>query len=577
MGKYFKTTKSRILAAVMAVCILAGSLQGYGVQAAQDTQDTQNVQAAQAVQDADAEPEEGLSGTCGGLNVSVKAEPGALAEAASVDAEDLTESRSAAYQAVFDENEAGTVLGVYDISLRDAAGEEIEPEQPVNVTFSGPFIESALADGEIAVYHCTKAVKTQTGGGESDTPQGGYETGDGGAAADGGTETHESNESTAQPTEALDGGEESQDFKIGDLIGQAESEEQPSETGGIQSEELQEGKGSDDDGASTSEPAESQITMEDLEEMELSVSEGRSIAFSVGGFSEFAVVKKSAGEAGTGKINTFNLLGAGSGNNITDNGTMKSVQIGEDQYLQMDKYLSDSTGTMNGQDAYDLYIEQAVVDAGKKTDKFSAKAPAAQSIILVLDISGSMADAGKVPAANEALKNFFNRVKDSNQKRIDTAKAGGYADIPAENAETQMQSHLIRITGITKFHETGKTVYDCMEGGSKDSGGCDLLDDGDVEMMFNKAEILDSELGFPASGFATNTGNGLEKARELLEKQKDKALDPNVCLLTDGITTGGQAQYTKMIEEAKKSRRLGLKFSPFSLVQILTTRSSKIT
>ena len=118
----------------------------------------------------------------------------------------------------------------------------------------------------------------------------------------------------------------------------------------------------------------------------------------------------------------------------------------------MDKYLSEATGEMNGQDTYNLYLEQALADLDHP-DSLENPAPAGMNVIMIIDQSSSMANDEKLSGTNNATKAFFSRLKKLNAKRIANGKAGKYTNIdPDGDVEAQMSKNLIRVTGILGYN-----------------------------------------------------------------------------------------------------------------------------
>ena len=201
-----------------------------------------------------------------------------------------------------------------------------------------------------------------------------------------------------------------------------------------------------------------QVSESSFEELDTRVS-SETLSFETDSFSEYALV-------------------------LTGNDSQKEIEFGGDQYFELDKYLSNPTGTMNGQNTYDVYLEQAYYD-GTQPHRVINNAPPGQDIILVLDQSASMSGSYRIDAINDSVESMLKQLQLLNQSRLETAKNGGYTDInPHGDVEAQMEDHYMRITGIIGYNNHTYDRY-------HNEAGLDILDDLDVTRLVDAAHITD--------------------------------------------------------------------------------------
>ena len=145
-------------------------------------------------------------------------------------------------------------------------------------------------------------------------------------------------------------------------------------------------------------------------------SDAETVTFETASFSEYALV-------------------------LTGNTTQKETEFSGDQYFEMDKYLSDPIGVMNGQNTYNVYLEQAYYD-GSTPHRVINNAPDAQDIILVLDQSASMGGS-RVETLNKSVESLLKQMQTINNVRLENAKNGVYTDIdPDGDVEAAMKGML---------------------------------------------------------------------------------------------------------------------------------------
>ena len=231
---------------------------------------------------------------------------------------------------------------------------------------------------------------------------------------------------------------------------------------------------------------------------------------------------------------------------LTGYDSQKEIDFTGDQYLEIDKYLSNPTGTMNGQNTYDIYLEQAYYD-GTHPHMIENLCPPGQDIILVLDQSASMAGGGRIDSANTAVEAFLQQIKVLNTVRLQNAENGVYSDIdPNGDVEAQMQDRYMRITGIIGYNNKVYEKY-------HNPAGRNVLTDLDVGDMVRAAHInndyaewVDDQDGDYDLQDMTRTDLGLDRARSWINQSNYE--NTYIILLTDGAPYGygpeGSINYT---------------------------------
>ena len=225
---------------------------------------------------------------------------------------------------------------------------------------------------------------------------------------------------------------------------------------------------------------------------------------------------------------------------LTGNDSQVEVEVASGEtWFEMDKYLSDPTGEMNGQNTYDVYLEQAYYD--DETPMFIENpAPVRQNVILVLDQSASMSDGIRVPAMNESTEVFLTRIRNINLNRIAQAEAGNYTDIdPDGDVMAQMEDHLMYVTGIVGYNNRTYTKY-------RTTNGSAMVGSGELERMISDAYIEDDYAewvrDYPNNNSydlqdCTRTDLGMQQAEQWVN-QTGNAENTSVVLMTDGAPYG---------------------------------------
>ena len=253
-----------------------------------------------------------------------------------------------------------------------------------------------------------------------------------------------------------------------------------------------------------------QVSEDSFEELDTRVS-SETLSFETDSFSEYALV-------------------------LTGNDSQKEIEFGGDQYFELDKYLSNPTGTMNGQNTYDVYLEQAYYD-GTQPHRVINNAPPGQDIILVLDQSASMSGSYRIDAINDSVESMLKQLQLLNQSRLETAKNGGYTDInPHGDVEAQMEDHYMRITGIIGYNNHTYDRY-------HNEAGLDILDDLDVTRLVDAAHITDDYMQWISDQDGdydiqdmTRTDLALAKAESWINQ--DNYENTHIVLITDGAPYG---------------------------------------
>lgn len=253
-----------------------------------------------------------------------------------------------------------------------------------------------------------------------------------------------------------------------------------------------------------------QVSENSFEELDTQAS-SETLSFETDSFSEYALI-------------------------LTGNDSQKEIEFGGDQYFELDKYLSNPTGTMNGQNTYDVYLEQAYYD-GTQPHRVINNAPPGQDIILILDQSASMSGSYRIDAINDSVESMLKQLQLLNQSRLETAKNGGYTDInPHGDVEAQMEDHYMRITGIIGYNNHTYDRY-------HNEAGLDILDDLDVTRLVNAAHITDDyaqwipdQDGNYDIQDMTRTDLALAKAESWINE--DNYDNTHVVLITDGAPYG---------------------------------------
>ena len=146
----------------------------------------------------------------------------------------------------------------------------------------------------------------------------------------------------------------------------------------------------------------------------------------------------------------------------TGTGTERSTTLQDGTTFVLDKYLSDPTGEMNGQNTYDLYLEQGFFD-DTVPDTYEVLAPDESYLYFVIDQSSSMAQDPIIDSLNDSTRSFLEQVLELNNERLTNARNGVYSDIdPNGDVEAQMEDHLIKVAGVIGYNNH---VYHHQRGG----------------------------------------------------------------------------------------------------------------
>lgn len=256
------------------------------------------------------------------------------------------------------------------------------------------------------------------------------------------------------------------------------------------------------------------------EEMDVEVLSEDTICFTTSSFSEYALV-------------------------LTGNDSQKEIALSGEQYFELDKYLSAPTGTTNGQNTYDVYLEQAYYD-GTQPHVVENNAPEGQDVIIVLDQSASMHSGTRVESMNDGTKAFLQSMALLNQQRLRKAKAGFYTDIdPDGDVEAQMQDHYMRITGIIGFNNRIYSKY-------RNASGFAVMSSADVNTLASAAHIKNDYMEYVAALRRGESGSNYDlqdMTRTDLAMTRAKSYintanygNTIVLLLTDGAPFGYGAE-----------------------------------
>ncbi len=221
---------------------------------------------------------------------------------------------------------------------------------------------------------------------------------------------------------------------------------------------------------------------------------------------------------------------------LSGNSSQKEVQFFSETGIEMDKYLSAATGTMNGQSTYNTYIEQAYYD--ESTPHYTeTKAPEGADIILVRDQSASTSGT-KVTQMNDSTKAIIENIKKNNNYQLTLARKGYYSDIdPNGDVESQMQSHLMKVTGVIGFNNK---IYERYH----NADGLIITSDSDVQTIMNAATIKNDYADYIASGGTTDsdlqdctrTDLAMKRAQSWIKSGREK--NTQIIVLTDGAPYG---------------------------------------
>ena len=163
----------------------------------------------------------------------------------------------------------------------------------------------------------------------------------------------------------------------------------------------------------------------------------------------------------------------------TGTGTQKTKQLGEHEFFDMDKYLK-TTGTMNGQNTYDVYLEQAWTGQTKLEN-----APTRSDMVIMVDQSASIS--GNISYMNHGLQSMLDDMRQINEYRLNKAKNGEYADIdPSGDVESQMENHWMYLRGIVGFNNRTYVRFDGLKA---------IRTEQDVTSLINMTSTPDSNEG----------------------------------------------------------------------------------
>jgi len=254
------------------------------------------------------------------------------------------------------------------------------------------------------------------------------------------------------------------------------------------------------------EPKEKESLPVELEQIPIQIKND-TIVFTTESFSEYALVLKTSSRKSSGHMLDLET---------TENQVETRLQ--KNTYLEMDKYLSEPTGSLNNQNTYDIYLEQALVDTDHPNQLINP-APEKQKIVIVMDQSSSMKP--RVEKMNSSLAAFWDRIKEINEIRLENARNGVYSDInPSEDIEDQMKDHMLSLIGIIGYNSSAFIRYQNDEGL--------LLTDENTDLAYEKSKITLADLSME-----TRTDYAMQKAEALINNQSDPE-NVYLVLLTDG-------------------------------------------
>ena len=218
----------------------------------------------------------------------------------------------------------------------------------------------------------------------------------------------------------------------------------------------------------------------------------------------------------------------------TGTGTERSTTLQDGTTFVLDKYLSDPTGEMNGQNTYDLYLEQGLFD-DHVPEIYGLNAPDETYLYFVLDQSSTMAQDPLIDAMNESTRSFFEGVKLINDERMENARAGKYSDIdPDGDVEAQMENHLIKLAGVVGFNNHVYHTYDY-------APGLPITSDSAVGVAAEKTHLVNDLQEYIDSGYTADTcmqeGTRTNLAMNAVEEYVNRhghVDDAFVILITDG-------------------------------------------
>lgn len=200
--------------------------------------------------------------------------------------------------------------------------------------------------------------------------------------------------------------------------------------------------------------------------------------------------------------------------------TQKETQIGADEYLVVDKYVTEHEGeSVNGQSVYTTTIEQAV----HSNADVNISAPEKQEIILALDASATMTD--KVDSLNSAVRSFLTSIQETNADRISKWNSGYYQGIDGDSVD----NHLLTIKAVVKYNNRVTTLV---------GNGVTPTSSSDVDTLCNLARL---SAGYEPDGSLqdmTRTDLALAKCQSYITDPEHTS----VILMTDGEPYGRGAE-----------------------------------
>lgn len=232
--------------------------------------------------------------------------------------------------------------------------------------------------------------------------------------------------------------------------------------------------------------------------------------------------------------------------NHKDSSPQKEHQLNDHLTFETNKYLSDPTGTKNGQNTYNLTIEAAVYDSEPPVTT-KVPAPDRREIIMAVDQSASMIESGKVENACAGMQTFLRRIASINAERKANYDAGLYT---LSSGDT-IANHYIYVNSVIgynnysfdKYHPSAPTAPLTQEDADKiynaivfyphyrkAYSGPDWAAD---SYVIGGQTIQNNEAN--ASHFCmdgTRTDLALRRAKSYISSGKEKQTD--VILITDG-------------------------------------------
>ena len=217
----------------------------------------------------------------------------------------------------------------------------------------------------------------------------------------------------------------------------------------------------------------------------------------------------------------------------TGTGTERSTTLQDGTTFVLDKYLSDPTGEMNGQNTYDLYLEQGFFD-DTVPDTYEVLAPDESYLYFVIDQSSSMAQDPIIDSLNNSTRSFLEQVLELNNERLANARNGVYSDIdPNGDVEAQMEDHLIKVAGVIGYNNHVYHRYENAAGLPITSTSAVGVAANALHLTNDINEYLENPNADTDMQVGTRTNMGVTTAEQYINRH-GTADDAYMILITDG-------------------------------------------